>query len=171
MLKSTFKQLSSSSCQKSKQMIADSFSYHPTRGQREKAILMQTLSDASLGNTLITKVTDSTKSITGTLGLVALSVGKLELEDKSFPSVIVDYLFVDYEHRNKIYEHLEEKVSTSLLYYAIQIAEEIARLAGVRYLILRPDGGKENKKLVAFYESMEFRYMTDKHEWMYLKLT
>ncbi|WP_372999009.1 hypothetical protein [Sulfurimonas sp.] len=132
---------------------------------------MQTLSDASLGNTLVTKVTDSTKSIKGTLGLVALSVGKLELDEKSFPSVIIDYLFVDYEHRNKIYEHLEEKVSTSLLYYAIQTAEEIARLAGVRYLILRPDGGKEHESLISFYQSMHFKYMTDKHEWMYLKLT
>ena len=171
MQQSIFKQLTSSSCKKSKQFIVDSFSYHPMRGEREKSILLQTLSDASLGNTIVTKVTDSTKNITGTLGLIALSVGKLELDKKSFPSVIIDYLFVDYKHRNKVYEHLEEKVSTSLLYYAIQTAEEIARLAGVRYLILRPDGGKEHKSLISFYESMEFRYMTEKHEWMYLKLT
>ncbi len=46
-----------------------------------------------------------------------------------------------------------------------------SKLAGVRYLILRPDGGKEHQNLVSFYESMEFKYMTDKHEWMYLKLT
>ena len=165
-----FKQLSTSSCDKSKQMIVDSFSYHPKRGDREKAILLQTLSDASLGNTRVTKVTDSTKSIKGTLGLISLSVGELELNNKSLPAVIIDYLFVDNKHRNKVYENLGEKVSTLLLYYAIQTAEEISQLAGARYLILRPDGGKEHKNLVAFYESMKFRYMTDKHEWMYLKL-
>ncbi|MCF6310558.1 MAG: hypothetical protein L3J19_08840 [Sulfurimonas sp.] len=58
-----------------------------------------------------------------------------------------------------------------LLYYAIQRAIEISQTVGIRYLILRPDGGKENKKLVTFYEAMEFRYMTNKYEWMYLKLT
>ncbi len=152
-------------------MIIDSFSYHPVRTNREKAILLQTLSDASLDNTIVTKITNSTNKLNGTLGLVALSVGKLELDNKSFPAVIVDYLFVDNEHRNKIYKHLEEKISTLLLYYAIQTAKEISQLAGTRYLILRPDGGKEHKSLIAFYESMSFRYMTDKHEWMYLKLT
>ena len=57
-----------------------------------------------------------------------------------------------------------------LIYYAIQTAMEVSKTIGTRYLILRPDGGKKNKKLVLFYESMSFRYMTDKHEWMYLKL-
>jgi hypothetical protein len=151
-------------------MIVDSFSYHPKRGDREKAILLQTLTDASLDNTVITKIVDSTNEINGTLGLVALSVGKLELDDTSFPAVIIDYLFVDYEHRTKVYEHFEEKISTLLLYYAIQTAQEVSKLAGTRYLILRPDGGKEHKNLVTFYESMNFRYMTKKHEWMYLKL-
>jgi len=165
-----FKLLTASSCKKSKKMIVDSFSYHPDRGDKEKAILLQTLCDASLENTRVTKITDSSKKIKGTLGLVALSVGKLELNDKSLPAVIIDYLFVDNKHRNEVYEHIGEKVSTLLLYYAIQTAQEISQLAGARYLILRPDGGKEHKSLVAFYESMNFRYMTDKHEWMYLKL-
>ena len=166
----SYKQLSSSSCKKSKQMIADSFSYHPLRGDREKAILLQTLSDASLDNTVVTKILDSTNTIDGTLGLVALSVGKLELEEKSFPAIIIDYLFVDNKHRAKVYEHLEEKISTLLLYYAIQTAQNVSKLAGARYLILRPDGGKEHQSLVAFYESMNFKYMTNKHEWMFLKL-
>ena len=87
------------------------------------------------------------------------------------PSVIIDFLFVDHRYRTKVYDHLELKVSEILLYYAIQSAISISETVGVRYLILRPDGGKENKKLVSFYESMNFKYMTNKHEWMYLKLT
>ena len=171
MINCHFKQLSSSSCKKSKKIIIDSFEFHPTRGNREKAILSQIFTDASLGNTQITSITDTTKTLNGSLGLVALSVGELELDDRTFPSVIIDYLFVDYKHRNRIHKHLGEKVSKMLLIYAIQTAMEISKLAGVRYLILRPDGGKEHQNLVSFYESMEFKYMTDKHEWMYLKLT
>ncbi len=171
MINCHFKQLSSSSCKKSKKIIIDSFEFHPTRGNREKAILSQIFTDASLGNTQITSITDTTKTLSGSLGLVALSVGELELDDRTFPSVIIDYLFVDYKHRNRIHKHLGEKVSKMLLIYAIQTAMEISKLAGVRYLILRPDGGKEHQNLVSFYESMEFKYMTDKHEWMYLKLT
>ena len=154
MINCHFKQLSSSSCKKSKKIIIDSFEFHPTRGNREKAILSQIFTDASLGNTQITSITDTTKTLSGSLGLVALSVGELELDDRTFPSVIIDYLFVDYKHRNRIHKHLGEKVSKMLLIYAIQTAMEISKLAGVRYLILRPDGGKEHQNLVSFYESM-----------------
>jgi hypothetical protein len=102
--------------------------------------------------------------------LIALSNGSLELDGKALPAVIIDYIFVSYVNRGKDNKS-DVKISEMLLYYAIQRAIEISKIVGVRYLILRPDGGKENEKLVSFYESMEFRYMTDKHEWMYLKLT
>lgn len=148
----------------------DSFEYHPQRGIREKEILSQTFIDASLGNTKITIINDENKTIKGKLGLIALSNGSLELDDKILPAIIIDFIFVDYRFRGD-YKNFETKVSQMLLYYAIQKAIEISKTVGIRYLILRPDGGKDNKQLVAFYESMEFRYMTDKHEWMYLKLT
>ncbi len=150
--------------------MIDFFEFHPKRGEREKAILHQTFIDAGLNNTQITTVMDNSKVLTGPLGLVALSVGKIDLDDKAFPAIIIDYLFVDYQHRKKTYEHLEEKISQMLLYYAIQTSIEISKLAGVRYLVLRPDGGKENKKLVSFYTSMKFKYMTEHNEWMFLKL-
>lgn len=163
----SFKQLSSSSCKKSKSVILDSFEYHELRGTREKEILSQTLIDASLTNTKITTIRDVDNN---KLGLIALSNGSLELNDKLFPAIIIDYIFVDNRYRatNK---DLDIKVSQMLIYYAIQKAIEISQTVGIRYLILRPDGGKENQKLVSFYESMEFRYMTHKHEWMYFKLT
>lgn len=165
----SFKQLSSSSSKKSKNIIIDSFSYHPDRGIREKGILSQTFVDAYLGNTKITLISDEREDKDNKVGLIALSNGSLELDSKALPAVIIDYIFVDYTKRGK--EETDVKVSKMLLYYAIQRAIEISKVVGVRYLILRPDGGKENEKLVSFYESMEFRYMTDKHEWMYLKLT
>jgi len=165
-----FKQLSASSCKKSKKLITDSFHFHPDRQEREKAILTQTFIDAGLNNTQITVIKDSSNTLKGTLGLIALSVGKIDLDEKAFPTVVIDYLFVDYRHRKQRYEHLEEKVSHMLLIYAIQTAIEISKLAGVRYLVLRPDGGKENKKLVAVYTAMKFMYMTAQNEWMFLKL-
>jgi len=148
----------------------DSFEYHEDRGIREREILSQTFIDASLGNTKITTIHDDNKAVDSRLGLIALSNGSLELDDKVFPAIIIDYLFVDKRYRGQ-YEDSDTKVSQMLLYYAIQRAIEISQIVGIRYLILRPDGGKENEKLVVFYESMEFRYMTEKHEWMYLKLT
>ncbi len=166
----SFKQLSSSSCKKSKNIIIESFKFHSQRGIREKEILTQTFIDASLGNTKITIISDDNKIIKGKLGLIALSNGSLELENKKLPAIIIDFIFVDNRYRSDTL-NADIKVSQMLLYYAIQKVIEISQTVGIRYLILRPDGGKENKKLVSFYESMEFRYMTDKHEWMYLKLT
>lgn len=166
----SFKQLSSQSCKKSKNIIVDSFSYHPFRGTREKEILVQTFADAYLGNTKITLISDNRKDKNSKVGLIALSNGSLELNGKALPAIIIDYVFVNYDSRGEN-SNEDIKVSQMLLYYAIQQALEISKIVGLRYLILRPDGGKENEKLVSFYESMEFRYMTDKHEWMYLKLT
>ena len=162
----SFKQLSSSSCKKSKNVILDSFEYHQVRGKREKEILSQTLIDASLSNTKITMIRDEESN---KLGLIALSNGSLELKDKLLPAIIIDYLFVDNRYRANNTD-LEVHVSELLIYYAIQKAIEISKTVGIKYLILRPDGGKENEKLVTFYKSMNFRYMTEKHEWMYLKL-
>ena len=166
----SFKQLSSSSSKKSKNIILDSFQYHKKRGKREKEILSQTLTDASLNNTKITILTDESKTLKDRLGLISLSAGSLELENNIYPSIVVDYLFVDKRYRGEI-DYLDVKISQMLIYYAIQKAIEVSKTVGTRYLILRPDGGKENKQLVSFYESMNFRYMTQKHEWMYLKLT
>lgn len=165
-----FKSLSPETCKKSSQVILDDFEYHQSRGVREKAILAQTLSDASSKNTKVTVIHDMSKQIPGRLGLVALSLGELEVDDKKLPSIIIDYLFVDNRYRKTTYPHLFDRISKMLLIYAIQQAVEISKLAGARYLILRPDGGQENRNLVAFYKSMKFRYMTPKHKWMYLKL-
>ena len=165
-----FKRLTTKSCKKSSKAIIDSYAFHPQRGSREKAILSKTFSDASLGNTVITEIRDGTKKIKGSLGLVSLSVGKIELDKEAFPVIVIDFLFVDNKHRNIIHPHLGLKVSEMLLYYAIQTTLKISEQVGVRYLILHPDGGEKSKNLVKFYESIKFKYMTPKHEWMFLKL-
>lgn len=165
-----FQTLSSNSCKKSKNTIVDNFTYHPERGNREKAILEQILRDGANSNTKITVISDSTKNIKGKLGLVALSAAELELGKDRFPALRIDFIFVDNRHRSIIHNHLNVQVSHMLLFYAIREATDIAKRIGVRYLILRPDGGKESKSLVKFYKSMRFKYMTEKHEWMYLKL-
>lgn len=165
-----FKQLSAQSCKKSSKSIIDSYVFHPERGSREKEILRKTFSDASVGNTIITDVRDSSKKCKGSLGLVSLSAGKITLDKVDFPVIVIDFLFVDHRHRNIIHDHLGVKVSEMLLYYAIQTALKVSKEVGVRYLILHPDGGKKSKNLVKFYESIKFKYMTPNHEWMFLKL-
>ncbi len=74
-------------------------------------------------------------------------------------------------YRSKIYEHLDNsKISQLLLEYAASQFYEVREHIGVSYLILYPDGGKENINLVEYYKSMGFSYATNKHEWMYMKL-
>jgi hypothetical protein len=57
-----------------------------------------------------------------------------------------------------------------LIEYAIIKAQEVKELVGVSYIALYPDGGKDNIKLIDFYKSLGFDFITNKHEWMYIKL-
>lgn len=107
--------------------------------------MQKTFSDASVGNTIITDIRDSSKKYKGSLGLVSLSAGKITLDKVDFPVIVIDFLFVDHRHRNIIQDHLGIKVSEMLLYYAIQTALKVSKEIGVRYLILHPDGGKKVK--------------------------
>ncbi len=162
--------MSPTACKKSKNALIESAYFAPDREIREKALLLQTLKDAALGNTVITSVHGTGNPI-GRLGLVALSVGRVEIETKPFPVVVIDFLFVDHRYRKQRFGDDRAKVSEMLIFYAIQEAEAIKKRAGVRYLILRPDGGRENEKLAAFYISMGFQYMTKRNEWMFLRLS
>jgi len=166
-----FRQLSSFACKKSENPLIDSTYFHPVRGERETALLRQILSDGLNNNTLVAAVHGQGAGLSRRLGFIALSVGKLEIDNKSFPAVLIDFLFVDHRYRGKTYGDDAMKLSEALISFAIDSAKQVSELAAVRYLILRPDGGKDNIDLVTFYESMGFEYMTAQHEWMYLKLT
>lgn len=165
-----FKPLSPQAAGKSKNAIIESIHFHPKRKDREAALLRQILSDAAKSNTLITTVHAPKLKILGRLGLLAMSVGKLEIDKESYPAVVIDFLLVDHRYRSQSFGDDGMKISEAFLYFALYRAKEITELAAARYLILRPDGGKKNTKLVAFYTSIQFRYMTKMHEWMYLKL-
>jgi len=97
-----------------------------------------------------------------TLGLISLSVSSIG----EFPSLQIDYLFVNRTYRGKSLEILEGlKTSTYLIEFAIEIAKEIQAIAGLRYLVLLPD----NSKLQEVYKSMGFSLLS-KENWLYIKL-
>ena len=141
------------------------------RAQREQALLNQAMSYAINGSTKLYAIKDSSSKLNGILGFIALSASEVMIDDYKKPIVLIDYLFVSNKYRSKVYEHLDNsKVSTLLIEYAIAKSYEVKELLGVSYLVLYPDGGKENPQLVNFYKSIGFKFITNKHEWMYIKL-
>jgi len=96
------------------------------------------------------------------LGLIALSVSSIG----DFPSLQIDYLFVNHTFRGESLAILDNlKTSTYLIEFSIELAKEIQALAGLRYLVLLPD----NDKLQDIYQSMGFLALP-KQNWLYLKL-
>jgi GNAT superfamily N-acetyltransferase len=97
-----------------------------------------------------------------TLGFVSLSVSSIG----DFPSLQIDYLFVNHAFRGKTLEVLDNlKTSTYLIEFAIELAKEIQELAGLRYLVLLPD----NDKLQDIYKNIGFLHLP-KQDWLYIKL-
>ncbi len=96
------------------------------------------------------------------LGFVALSVSSIG----DFPSLQIDYLFVNYKFRGKKLEVLDNlKTSSYLVEFSIEVAHEIQELAGLRYLVLLPD----NNKLQQVYKDIGFLNLP-KQDWLYIKL-
>jgi hypothetical protein len=97
------------------------------------------------------------------LGFIALSASSIG----DFPSLQIDYLFVDYRFRGKSLPELEnEKASTYLIEFAIKTAKDIQKQIGLRYLVLLPD----DERLETIYLKMGFDYLPKHHPWMFLKL-
>ena len=97
-----------------------------------------------------------------TLGLIALSVSSIG----DFPSLQIDYLFVNHIFRGKQLEILDNlKTSAYLIEFAIELAKKIQGLAGLRYLVLLPD----NHKLEDIYKEIGFLKLP-KQTWLYMKL-
>jgi GNAT superfamily N-acetyltransferase len=97
-----------------------------------------------------------------TLGFIALSVSSIG----DFPSLQIDYLFVNHSFRGKELEILDNlKTSTYLIEFAIEVAKEIQQIAGLRYLVLLPD----NDKLQNVYKNIGFLHLP-KQNWLYIKL-
>ena len=141
------------------------------KAKREKALLNQAISFAGNNSTKLYSIKDTNSILKGILGFVALSASEVMIDKTKKPVVLIDLLLVNNIYRSKVYEHLDNsKVSQLLLEYAASKFYEVREHIGVSYLVLYPDGGKENKNLVDFYKSMGFSYVTSKHEWMYIKL-
>lgn len=105
------------------------------------------------------------------LGFVALSASEVLIDNSKKPVVLVDLLIVNNKYRSTVYVHLDNsKVSQLLLEYTGSKFYDVREHIGISYLILYPDGGKDNKILVDFYKLRGFPYATNKHEWMYVKL-
>jgi len=147
------------------------FSDNPLKAEREKALLSKALSFAANNSTRLYSMRDTTGTLKGILGFIALSASEVLLDDTKKPVVLVDLLIVNNKYRSNIYEHLDNvKISQLLLEYAGAQFYKVREHIGVSYLVLYPDGGKENRVLVDFYKTMGFSYATKKQEWMYIKL-
>ena len=141
------------------------------RASREEALLSQAISYAINGNTKLYTLKDTSPMLKGILGVLALSASEVLIDKTKKPIILIDLLLVNNKYRSQSYKHLDNsKVSTLLIEYAIIKAQEVQELIGISYIALYPDGGKDNLKLVNFYKSLGFDFITNKHEWMYIKL-
>lgn len=168
-----FKSYTSSKAKQEKRALLNAveFCEDPSKAQREEALLSQALSFAQNSSTKLYTIKDTTSTLKGILGFIALSASDVMIENTKKPVVLIDLLFVTNQCRSTVYEHLDNsKISQLLLEYAVSKFYEVREHIGVSYLILYPERGRENKNLVSFYQSMGFSYATNKHEWMYVKL-
>jgi GNAT superfamily N-acetyltransferase len=162
---------SSVKLQKRSLLNAVEYSKENQKATREQALLHQAISFASNNSTKLYSLKDRTKTLQGILGYVALSASEIMIDKSKKPVVLIDLLFVNSKYRSKTYTHFENtKISQLLLEYAITKFYDVREHIGVNYLILYPENGRTNEKLVSFYKSMGFEYATKKHEWMYIKL-
>lgn len=168
-----FKSYTASKAKQEKRALLNSveFSSDSSKAQREEALLSQALSFAQNNSTKLYTIKDSSSTLKGILGVIALSASDVMIEDTKKPVILIDLLFVSNQYRSTVYEHLDNsKISQLLLEYAVSKFYDVRQHIGVSYLILYPERGRENKNLVSFYQSMGFSYATNKHEWMYVKL-
>ena len=149
-----FKSYTASKAKQEKRSLLNSvnFSKDPSKAQREKALLSQALSFAQNNSTKLYTIKDTTSTLKGILGFIALSASDVMIEDIKKPVILIDLLFVTNQYRSTVYEHFDNsKISQLLLEYAVSKFYEVREHIGVSYLILYPEKGRENKNLVSFY--------------------
>ena len=133
-------------------------STHLEQSQRERDFIEDICKRVQKSSTVLYLL----KHNNDTLGFIALSVSSIG----DFPSLQIDYLFVNHTFRGQSLEILDNlKTSTYLIEFAIELAKEIQGLAGLRYLVLLPD----NNKLQDVYKDIGFLNLP-KQEWLYVKL-
>ena len=126
--------------------------------QREKSFIEDICKRVHKAGTVLYVLKDKET----TLGLISLSASSID----DFPSLQVDYLFVNNPYRGKKLDMLENlKTSNYLIEFAIEIAKELQEIVGLRYVVLLPD----NDKLETMYKDMGFKKL-NKQNWMFIKL-
>jgi hypothetical protein len=88
------------------------------------------------------------------VGFIAVSASKLKSKDFSFPSLEIDYLFVDKRYRGKILDKINQKASLYLIRFIEDLAERLKKEIGLRGIILYPD--MQDEKLIDFYSKIGF---------------
>ena len=129
------------------------------QSQKERLFIEDICKRVSKSGTVLYLLHDD-QTYLGFVSLSATSIG-------DFPSLQVDYLFVDNRFRGKPLDMLEgEKTSNYLIEFSIKIAKELQGSIGLRYLVLLP----ENERLEDVYKEMGFSYLPKHKPWMYVKL-
>ncbi len=95
------------------------------------------------------------------LGLISLSVTSIEEQ----PSMQIDYIFVNKKYRNKQLKELDNcKAFRYLIEFSINLAKDLKKVIGLRYIVLSTD----NDELKQKYLSVDFKELNQ--EWMFLKI-
>lgn len=124
---------------------------------RENAFIKDICKRVKQSKTVLYVIEDNNDSI----GLVALSTTSFEEQ----PSLQIDYIFVNDKYRGLVMNELDNcKPFRYLVGFAINIANEIKKVVGLRYLLLSPDSDELKEK----YKQVDFKELND--DWMYFKL-
>lgn len=140
--------------------LLQSFNFHPDleRKTRERGLLEEIIKLVQKNKTKLYLL----KSSDEILGLIALSASSIE----DFPVIQIDYLFVDYRYRKVYIDEIENTISSYLVLFAMNIAENIKETIGLKYLALYPDA--QSEKLISYYKEMGFSILNK--YWLFIKL-
>ena len=116
-----FKSYTSSNVKSEKRSLLNAieFSDDYTKAEREKALLSKAISFAGNNGSKLYTIKDTSSTLKGILGFIALSASEVMIDKTKKPVVLIDLILVDNTYRSKTYEHLDNsKVSRLLLEYA-----------------------------------------------------
>ncbi|MGE0738335.1 hypothetical protein [Sulfurimonas sp.] len=140
--------------------LLQSFDFHPDleRTTRERGLLEEIIKLVQKNKTKLYLLKNNNEI----LGLIALSASSID----DFPVIQVDYLFVDYRYRKVYIDDIDGTVSSYLLLFAMNVAENIKETIGLKYLALYPDA--QSEKLISHYKEMGFNVLNK--YWLFIKL-
>ncbi len=129
---------------------------------REARFIKKVCSDCQKGDVVVYAL----KSEDVFIAFIALSASKVDF----IPCIQIEYLFVKEDFRKlKITELDNEKISTWLIKFSIEVSRKISDSIGIRWLVLQSD----NKKLDDYYK-IEHKFVEyidkSKRAFLFLKI-